>query len=213
MPLYYLVFDPPVLEQQIRPALTASRQQRSFAPCLPLITALLPRAQAFRERYHIAVEESLLDPLLRGIPFDRHVWQLLAGELLLIAAEEVPELPIPVETFCVILGSLVDAFLPRERFSAIQQACYGSQDLCFGVHYYRPENAGFNSPTDVGRLSRYLAEQRPEAWTVNDLAGLPNLAEEDRLEELKFARDSFPAFQALYRHAEQQGRALVVERL
>jgi hypothetical protein len=213
MPLYYLVFDPILLEQQIRPALTASRQQRSFDPCQRLITALLPRAHAFRERYHIALEESLLDRVVRGLAFDRHRWQLLVGELLLIGAEEVPELHIPVETFCGILGGAVGDSQPRPRFSPFEQACYGSQDLRFGVYYYRPEHAGFNNPDDVGRLSRYLAEQRPETWTVSDLTSLTDLTEQDRLEELELARDYFPALQGLYRNAERQGRAIVCERL
>ena len=89
MPLYYLIFDPVILEEQIQPALTASRRQRSFEPCVSIAAAFMPRAQAFWERYHVGPEEPVLGKLLHGLSFHRHLWQALASELLLFGAAAV----------------------------------------------------------------------------------------------------------------------------
>jgi hypothetical protein len=214
MPLYYLIFDPIILEQQIQPALSASWRQQRFEPCIAIAVSILPRARLFRERCHAGPEEPILDKVLHGLSFDRRLWQALAGELLLFGAAEMPELQIAPETLCSILASSAGDGVPRERFPAIHQACYGSRDLCFGLHCYRPDQAGYNNAQDVRRLSAYLAEQRPEAWTTSALAGIRELAnEEERMEELEFARYCFPAFQAMYRNAERQGQAIVCERM
>ena len=215
MALYYLVFDSAVLEQQIGPALQASRRQRTFEPCRPIAAALLSPEKA-QERYWATRGDSLLDKVLRGLSFDRRFWKLLAGELLFSAAAEIPELQVPGETLCRLLAPEPrNEDLPaRERFAPIHQACFGTRHLCFGPHCYRPDHAGYNDARDVSRLSDYLAAQRPEAWSVGDLAHLSDIAnDEERAEELEFARYAFPDFQAMYQRASGRGQTIVCERL
>jgi hypothetical protein len=215
MPFYFLVFDPVILEQQIRPALTASRRLKSFEPCRSIATLLLPRVRAFRQQCHAGPEEPLIERmLLASFSFDRHLWQSLAGELLLYGAAEIPDLRIAPETLCLLLAGSAEDHLPRELFPPIYQACYGSRDLCFGIHCYGPDRVGYNDEAAVRRLSGYLADQQPEAWKAEDLASLADVAdEEERIEELEFARYWYPAFQSLYHNAEQRGQAIVCERI
>src|SRR4051794_29296260 len=83
---YFLVLPADLFEQQIRPALTRSRQQRGFAPCRDLCRSLLPAARAYRERYQAGSAEPLLEQAARDLAFDRDLWKHLVGELLLFAA-------------------------------------------------------------------------------------------------------------------------------
>jgi hypothetical protein len=96
----------------------------------------------------------------------------------------------------------------------IRQALGGSRDHTFGPTVYRPEHAGFNDAGDVARLADYLAAVRPERWSPADLAGLPDLAdEEERAEELAFVREWFPVLVDLYQRCRAAGRVLVIERI
>jgi hypothetical protein len=216
MPLYFLLLDAPLFHDAIRPALAAAWRLRSFEPCRPLAARLQPAIRAFTERYYLGVEEPLLAQVSRGLPFDRHYWTLLAGEALLYAAVEVPEFQTAPETLCCLLApeQCRADDVPRERFAPIQQVHFGSRDLDFGGKLYRPEQAGYNDPADVARLTAYLDAVDPTRWSTTDLEPLAGLAdEEERGEELAFVRDWFPALQELYRRAKEQGCIVVCELL
>jgi hypothetical protein len=216
MSVYYMLLDAELFCRWIRPALAASWQCRSFDPCRALCSELAPVALAFMERFHTGPEEPFLCKVARGLPFDRHFWQLLAGELLLYAAAEIPEIEIAPDTLCCLLApqNYRQGTVPRERFAPIQQAHYGSRELLFGARYYRPEHAGYNDMEDVARLSDYLAAQSAEAWSLGDLAELRDMTdEEERREELAFAREWFPALRDLYRRAATLGQVIVCETL
>lgn len=201
---YFLLHDAADFAHRVRPALSASWHARSFEPCRTLCTELAPAASDFTRRYGADGDEPFVARVARGLPFDRDLWRLLVGEVLLYAALELPEIQTTPESVVFLLTRRRCA-IERERFAPIEQAYFGSRDLVFGG-YYRPEHAGLNDPADVARLSDYLATLRPEEWT--DLEGLPGLSPDERDDELDFAREWFPALQELYREA--RARKLLV---
>jgi len=211
---YFLCLDAEMFTERIRPALAAIWRQRSFEPCRPLCTELLPAAQDYTRRYHTGDEETLLAQVLRGVPFDRAYWRLLVGEVLLFAAVEIPEFPSNAETLCCLLAPEQhrSGTTPRERFAPIQQILCGSRDLTFGAAVYRPEQAGYNDAGDVARLAAYLAAINPEDWTIEHLQNLPDMTDDDeRADELAFVREWFPVLVDLYRRTQAQRRVLVIE--
>jgi hypothetical protein len=213
MSVYYLLEDATWF-QQFRSALAASWQKRSFEPCRSLCSALLPAVATFRERYHTGAEEPVLCQVARDLPFDRTYWSYLVGELLFLGAVEIPEIQIAPETLRCLLApdQYPERDVARERFAPIQQAHFGTGDLRIGSRIYRPEQVGFNDSADVARLACYLAAVDPDSWTVADLAALRELPdEEDRADELEFAREWFPALRELYQQAAARGQVIVCE--
>jgi hypothetical protein len=211
---YFLVLDGISFEQEVRPALAASWRQRSFQPCRALCTALTPAAVAFAQRYHTGEEEPFIARVAAGLPFDRAFWRRLAGEVLLVAAVEIPELPTCPDTLCRLLAPDAEPDPPRERMPPILQAHLGSRDLTFGTAVYRPEHAGYNNAADVARLAEYLTAVRPDAWTPQDLSGLQGAEDDEaRADELALAREAFAALRDLYRSACDGGRVVVLESL
>jgi hypothetical protein len=212
MPLYFMLLDADRFHRQMVPALAASWRQRSFEPCRELGVSLSLAVEAFRAAY-FAGEEPLVGRLAQGLRFDKHYWRLLVGEILLIAAAEVPDIQTVPRTMCCLLAldRLGQDARQRERFAPIEQAHFGSRDLQFGAAVYRPEYAGINDRTDVVRLAQYLGDVNPDRWRVEDLAALSEVPEEERVEELEFAREWFPALRDLYRRAVERGQVVVCE--
>jgi hypothetical protein len=209
---YFLVLDGVRFEREVRPALAASWRQRSFEPCRPLCAALAPEALAFAQRYHTGEEEHIIVRVAAGLPFDRAFWRTLVGEVLLIAAVEVPEFLTCPDTLSRLLAPDTEADSPRERMPPILQAHRGSRDLTFGAAVYRPEHAGYNDAAAVARLAEYLAAVRPEVWTPDALRGLPGADDDEaRAEELDLARQACTALRDLYRNAHAEGRVIVLE--
>ena len=211
---YFLCLDADTFHQRIRSSLGASWRQRSFEPCRSLCEQFLPAAREYTQRYHIGEEETLVARIAKGLPFDRACWRLLAGEVLLFAALEIPEFPSNAETLCCLLSPDASRLNEdsRESFSPIQQTLHGSRDVTFGSAVYRPERAGFNDAGDVARLADYLATVEPQRWTVDDLRQLHDLEDDDeRADELAFVREWFPVLVDLYRRTQVQGRIMVVE--
>jgi hypothetical protein len=195
------------------PALAASWRVRSFEPCRLLCSDLTPAALAVTSEFATSTEEPLLCKVARDLPFDRHFWHLLVGELLLYAAAEVPEIQIAPEALCCLLAPEIyrQGTIPRAEFAPIQQAHFGRRELLFGTRCYRAEHAGYNDPRDVAELSAYLASQTPEDWTAAGLTGLRDVASDERQEELDFARDWFPALRDLYKRASAHDQVVVCE--
>ncbi|MFN4261114.1 MAG: hypothetical protein ACK4RK_17640 [Gemmataceae bacterium] len=213
---YLMLLDPERFSQHIRPALADSWKKRSFLPCRDLCAELLPVAHAYAERYHTGAEEPFLAQVVRGVPFARHGWRLLVGEVLLYSATEIPDLQTTSETLTALLApkQACQGIVPRADFVPIQQVHFGSRDFMFGGGYYRPEHAGYNDAHDVKRLSAYLSGLDPARWTVADLQALDHLADdEERAEELAFAREWFPVLRDVYRRASEQGYMIVCERV
>jgi hypothetical protein len=210
---YYFLLDAAAFEQSMRPALAASWKQRSFEPCRALCASLLPAARAFTERYHTGGDEPLLARALRGLPFDRHAWRALVAETLLFGAAEIPEFQVCAETLCCLLAPehYRAGIQERSLLAPIQQAHFGARDLTFGPAVYRPEFAGWNNADDVRRLADYLGSVRPETWTVADLSGLREVPDDERADELEFAREWFPALADTYRRAALDACVVVHE--
>jgi hypothetical protein len=141
-------------------------------------------------------------------PFDRRLWRHLAGEVLLYAATDAPAFQTAPDTLACLLTA---GETPHEKIAPVQQVHFGSRDLDFGGVVYRPDRAGFNDVADVARLADYLAGVDPTRWTVADLRALPGLADDERDEELAFARDCCAALAAMYRRARERGWVVVCE--
>jgi hypothetical protein len=207
---YFLVLEGTSFEHEIRPALAASWRLRNFEPCHTVCAALTPAAVAFAQRYHTGMDEPFVARVAAGLPFDRAFWRMLVSEILLVAAVEIPEFQTCPDTLCRLLAPNAEPDQHRQRMPPILQAHRGSRDLTFGAAIYRPEHAGYNNAADVSRLAEYLAAVRPEAWTPEDLRGLEG-ADDDRADELAFAREWFPALCDLYQQAQARGWVLVLE--
>src|SRR5215211_7137516 len=165
MPLYYMLHDAGQFSGAVVPALTASWRQRSFTPCRALCSALLPAAASFVGVATPAGPEPLIAQVSRGLPFDRDLWRLLVGAVLLYGAVELPEIQTAPETLCRLLAPTAGPTgqLAREQFHPIQQAHYGTRELRFGPAFYRPDKAGWNDLEDVRRLANYLGVVDPAA--------------------------------------------------
>jgi hypothetical protein len=214
---YFLLLDADAFEGRTRPALAESWRRRNFEPCRELCAALMPAARAFAERYHVGGAEPLLFRVAAGgLSFDRTFWRGLAGEVLLFSAAALPEIQTAEEALCRLLapdGPAPDG-TARRLLPPVRQAHRGSRDLTFGAAVYRPEHAGYNDAADVARLADDLAAVDPAAWTASSLAGLPGVeTEEERADELEFARDWFPPLADLYRQARDARQVVVVERI
>lgn len=215
MPAYYMLLDAGRFEE-MRAALAASWRLRSFEPSRALYPALTEDVRVFNEHYHIAPEESVLKRVHDGLPFDRNVWRLLVGEVLLYGASAIPELQTAPDVLCCLLAPnrYAEDAVSREGFAPIQQAHFGARDLSFGSAIYRPEAAGVNDISDVSRLSKYLSSLQPNEWTAADLAQLRGVDnDEDRQDELDFAREWLPALQQLYEQASAKNQIVVYESL
>lgn len=210
---YFLVLDAELFEGRMRPALAASWRRRSFEPCRALCASLLPRVEDFTSRYHVGEGEPLVAQVARGLIFHRDFWRALAGELLFYGADEIPEFQTCPDTLCCLLApeQYQEGAIPRERFAPIQQAHFGTRDLTFGGIAYRPDQCGLNEPDDVRRLAAWLAAVDPGQWRPDDLARMPDLAEEDRVEELEIARDWFGPLRDLYVRAAEKRQVVVRE--
>jgi hypothetical protein len=214
MPIYFMVLDSGLYHDEIHPALAASWARRSFEPCRRLSVVLEEAARKFAESYRTGPAEPLLLQVARGVPFDRHFWQLLVGEALLFAAKEIPEFPVCPQTLGALLAPALQSkeLLPREEWAPIHQAHYGSGYVQFGGRVYRPEHAGLNNIDDISRLAAYLADVDPEGWSAEDLPSVVE-DEEARLEELEDAKAWYPALRDLYIRARAGGAVLVCEEL
>ena len=214
MPLYFLLLDGARFHGEVVPALATAWRQRRFAPCRPLCAGLVPAVRAFAERYHTGPDEALLCRVAREeVAFDRDVWRLLVGEVLLYGAADIPEFQTAADTLTYLLApdELREAPPSRERSAPIVQAHHGSRDLILGG-YYRPEYAGYNDGGDVTRLADYLAGIDPGRWGPEDLAGLPELTEEeDRADELAFAGECLAALRQMYERAQAAAQVVVCE--
>jgi hypothetical protein len=211
---YFYLLPATVFHDRVRPALTGSWQTQSFAPCIELCSSLLPQSREYREKCASADDEPLLARVVRGATFNRTTWKLLAGELLMYSAIDIPFLESSCDALRRILDGANQQSPSRKEFTAIQQIHFGANDLAFGSGFYRPEHAGYNDTGDVRRLADYLEQLKPEEWDPNSLEGLPGCeSEADRADELQLVRDWLPSLRAVYRGAAEGQQIIVCETL
>ena len=212
--LYFFLWERHPFVDVILPSMAASWRERSFAPCRDVCRGLLPAAKAFSERYCLGEESLILNQVAEELPFERHSWRCLVGEILMIGAAEIPEIETAPDSLCCILAPdrYQEESTPRPHFAPIQQVHFGARDLAFGSAFYRPEHAGWNEQSDVERLAGYLAGIDPESWTVADLRLHRELVDDQqRAEELEYLREWFPALCDMYRRAAEKDWAVFSE--
>lgn len=196
--LLFLVHDAAFFHDRLTPALAASWQRRSFTPLAALAAELAPQFDAFAERFRLTAEEQPLVRRAAALPFDRRMWRHLAGELLLYAAADAPDIPDARAALTDILG-------PDE---VVRAAYHGRRELTFGGVPYRPGSAGLNDATDVADLATALAAADVDAWTTIGMCVEPG---DDEAEVLTDARDAWAKLGAAYESARQAGCVVVCE--
>jgi hypothetical protein len=201
---YFMVLESVWFRQLLNPALAECWRTQNFQPAATICRELASVAGQSTQTGS-AAPISLRVP--DGIPFRRDLWRMLAGELLLFGAKELPELETPLDSYAAVLHQTPsDA---RAGFPPIQQAIQGSQDLHLGA-YYRPEHAGWNDEGDARRLAAWLLSIDTAAWKSDDLI---HCAIEDRDDELAFLREWFPPLREMYRNAADSNRVIVCEEM
>jgi hypothetical protein len=214
VPHYFYPICAGLFHERIEPALGGAWRQRNFALLRPLCVDLLARIGEFHQSYRGLEGKTLIEDLADAtLPFDRHVWRAVAGEILLFAADELPLLDIaPTTLRCLLAGENFEREPTRREYRPIEQALLGSRDLVFGGAFYRPEAAGVNDVDDVARLHSYLQGTEPRSWQTTDLLRMVDLADvESCCEELEFVRQGWPEFVGLFRQAGTNGRVVVCE--
>lgn len=213
MPHLIYPLDADLFAHELAPALARSWRERSFEPCRAACVLWLPKVQAYHADYHGLAEPTLVEQAAQGLTFDRHTWRALVGEMLVLAAVEVPLLQIPVATLCCLLTG--DTHEPRrEEFQPIHCALFGGRDIVLGTGYYRPSEAGYNLVSEVVTLSHYLQSINTQAWRPDALTSMAELADEDdRAEEIAFARQTWGSLVGVYQRAAAAGHLVVCERV
>jgi hypothetical protein len=202
MPLYFMLHNNERFQSLIRPALAACWRQRSFDPCCSLRLALADDFERFVTENHIRPEEMTMLRIRPDTLFDRDLWRMATGEVLLAAAAEVPEIPTAEETLVRLLGDE----------PSITHAYHGTSGLIFGGGWYRPDHAGINDRADVERLADFLSSLPWEGRTDADLDMLSESGREaDLRDELAYARAALPPLQAMYQRARAHHQIIICE--
>jgi hypothetical protein len=214
MPIYFMIHDARLYDQEIHPALSASWQLKSFEPCKRLGRILKEATDTFAAKFHTGAESPLLEYIGKGLPFDRRFWSLLVGETFIYAARDIPEFELAPDTLMRLLcpGSATRDYALRSRFSTIEQALYGSKFMEFGKKTYRPERAGLNDAADVQRLAECLSAVNSDEWNYRNLAPFHS-DENDCEEELEDAKLSFLNLREMYISAAGRCEVVVCEEI
>ena len=168
-----------LFSQRIQPVLATCRRERTFTPGRGLFEELLPRIQEFQATYHGRETRTLIEQAAEGLSFDAGVWRAVVGEVFLFAADDLPLLRLsPRCACCLLAGAVVESDRPisRSELAPIEQVLYGSRDLVFAGHCYRPDVAGYNDQADIARLAEFLEAIDPERLRPADLANMPEPA-------------------------------------
>jgi hypothetical protein len=197
---YSLLLNGDDFERRYRPALADAWRCKSFGPCACIAAHLAPAARDYAARYHTGDQPPLVALVAGGLQFDRATWRGLVGEILLFAAEEIPEFQTCEDTLCRLVADR----------DLIRQAHHGSRDLTFGPAVYRPDCAGYNAAADVARLADDLAGIPMDRWTTAELTGDD---QDDVADQLAFAREWFPVLADLFLRAHERGQVVVHERI
>ena len=195
----YLLIHEDAAFARLRPSLGDAYVRRSFCGLEAQLGPWREAARAYARSYHIDPGEIFLLGVEPATPFSRAAWRTLVGELLVVTADELPELPGHLES----LGRLLPAPLARE-------ALRGCADLVFGLATYRPGMAGFNSVEENERLLGELRAVDPSAWTESMLVS-ETIDPEEAREELLDARDGYAFVVELYERVVRAGRVIVFE--
>jgi hypothetical protein len=193
----FLLHNPQFFRTCIVPAVAASFRDRSFAAFSQLEPRIASRIDRFAERALLTPNERPLFADCRTLTFHRRTWRYLVGELLLYAADEIPDFPIEPD--------LLSQFLPTDL---IRRLHTGSRELTFEGIPYRPENSGFHDAADVANITPQLRTMDCSHWPAERLVDVPA---EDREHELAYARQCFKELQCMYESAIAHDYLIVCE--
>jgi hypothetical protein len=195
---YLLVHDGAVFER-LRPILADAYARRTFLGWESHLGAWQGSALRYAQTYHIDPGEIFLLGFEPRTRFSPASWRALVGELLVVTAAEMPELPGHLES----LSRLLPPSLAR-------QALQGCADLTFGLATYRPGLAATNSVDANRRLLGELRAVDPAGWTESMLLS-EEIDAEDAREELFYARDWFAVLVELYERVVRDDRIIIFE--
>lgn len=198
MPHYFYLHDERQWRDHLAPVLTTCWRLRRWQPLLPWLGQVtsLPA-------------DSLAAEVLAGAPFQRQTWTTVVGELLVLAAEDVPRIEIEPLALCGVVCGADWQERSRSDFHPIHQIFLGSQDLRFGAAFYRPLHAGWNDLTDVSRLLFFLESMDPATWRLE--AKDTSMGELEKQEELEYLQQGWADLVKLYRKAHHHGWMVVAE--
>src|SRR5262245_17942223 len=126
--LYFYLLNSEFFQRMLAPALEASWRHKRLDHAKDLCSHLIARA----EQSNVAMPpDAVVRAVLRGLPFDRHVWQALVGEALIYGAADMPRLATAPETLVWLLAKEPCA-KARQHFTPIHQVHFGARDLRFG---------------------------------------------------------------------------------
>ena len=195
---YLLVHDRLKFEL-MRPVLATSWRRKSFRDCAPYLDAWRDAAHQYAHSYHIDPQEILLLSVEPKTRFASALWRTLVGELLVVTADEMPELPGHLESLARLLPE-----------SLAVQTLEGCGDLLFGLATYRPGRSRFNSIEDNRGLLDELRAIDSSKWSAEMLLS-GEMDREDASEELLFAREWFAVLLDLYERVVRDDRVIVFE--
>jgi hypothetical protein len=201
MALYFMLHDAERFHSLLSPSLAASWRHRSLAPCRTLCSALTEDFERFVTENRVRREEMMMLSLQPNMLFNRDVWRIITGEVLLAAAAEVPEIPDVEETLIRLLGD----------DPSIHQAIHGTRGLRFGGGWYRPDHAGYNDASDVKQLAGYLTSIDLGSYPGNMLTGHSRANEEEWKAELGFALHAIKLLATVYDQARSRGQLIICE--
>jgi len=164
---------------------------------MDLVRELYPVIETFGQQYQLTSAERPLFFECAGKPFDRRLWRHFAGELLLYAAAETPDFPIAPE--------LLSQFIPPDLVERLHR---GSREVTFDGVPYRPGQAGLHDVADIAELAVELAAINSLLWTADVLS---DLADDERDDDLTFARQCFEKLREMVASAQQHGQLIVCE--
>jgi hypothetical protein len=214
VPHYFLLHRPDFLEGLLLPAFTRSWQERSFTPLTEIALQLRPRFANFQQKFCLPAEDTVLERLIRGIHFDRAVWELAFGEGLFYGAVVAPDAPICFRSMRWLLGSRADVNtqLPRGEWHWIDRALLGSRTFRLGRPVYRLADAGWTSGSESIALLEKLLEVDSTEWTIHELARLDQSWDAEDLEdEWRLAHDALAGLRHIYKQVHVGGYAVVCE--
>ena len=195
----YLMIHDEAAFQRLRPVLADAYARRNLRGLEPHLGAWRDAAHRYAVSYHIDPGEIFLLGVAPTTPFSPAAWRTLVGELLVVTAEEMPELPGHLESLSRLLPD------PLAR-----QALRGCADLTFGLVTYRPGMAGYNSVEENRRLLGELRAVDPSAWTESMLV-TEDIDPDESREELLDARQGFALVVDLYERVVRDGRIAIFE--
>jgi hypothetical protein len=212
MPIYFYLHERRWFQDEFVRGMAECRRLRSFRPCLALCRSMAAAAQDYWRRFHIGDDVPLVCQVDAGSRYEPNIWELLVGELIVVGAQQIPEIALAPEMLCrLAAGGPVEIDpLERESFAPMQQAHLGTRALRLGPAHYRPRHVGWNDSDAVARLAAYLAAVSPETWAGETLIQC-GVEPDEAADERDYAITCLTDLRNVYDGAAAAGLIIVAE--